>query len=391
MTTLRDLTKISCLTLLAGCAFAGLITPSRGAENCSAVQANSNVVEISWDGQRRAGSGVLLTFDGYIVTAAHLLLEGLAPPHPIGVFARLGSSGWQSASVKRIDPTLDLALLKLVRPPEKFFPLRAADANEFIGGNTHPICISGFGIYKDQFGRQVNRSFTSIEAATQGYQLGYLFASMPVQDGFSGGGAFIDGQFAGLILRRSDAGSFIIPVSYIVDFITSQGIFLNADRSFVPGTQWSQMPQLVENNRRNNDANRREINKILRSVHWLIELRRQGAEVMSIVFTPKLAFPEQVVEGTFIGELKPYFDDDGFRTFIQGNTPQSFEIGNQVSSTGVIEIPDIATKIQLIRAKYRVMGIDLQNARLTKFEIKGSIHFQDFKGGEIRKELELTR
>jgi hypothetical protein len=99
----------------------------QAAGNCASVEANSNVVEISIDGIKRAASGVLLTYDGYIITAAHPLLEGLEPPHPIGVFVRTRSSGWQNARVKRIDATLDTALLKLGKAPTSFLPVRAVD------------------------------------------------------------------------------------------------------------------------------------------------------------------------------------------------------------------------------------------------------------------------
>lgn len=361
--------------------------PALGVD-CPGTEANANVVEISLDGVSRHASGVLITFDGYVITAAHPLVEGLKPPYPIGVFARQGSSGWQRASVNRVDSTLDLALLKLEKRPEKFFQLLTADVRDY-GSKTEPICLSGFGMYDDATGKRFENSFLSIQAQTQGLQLGYYFANTPVQLGYSGGAAFIDGELAGLILRRSDHGTFIIPVTYVADFLIAQGIFRRADRSFEIGTQWSQVPQLVDNNRRNIEASRQEIQKILRSINWLIELQPQGADY-AIVFTPKPVFPDQKVEGAFLGKLQPHFEHDEFNKFIQTHDPESLEIEGVLSNKGVIEITDVKQKIRIIQAKYRATHhVDLSNARLTKVNINGSILFDEYKGPPIIKELRM--
>jgi hypothetical protein len=362
--------------------------PAKAAD-CASVEANADVVEISRDGKNRHASGILITFDGYVLTAAHPIMEGLQPPYPIAVYVRQASSAWQSATVSRIDPTLDLALLKLERRPDNFAPLRVADVRDYASKATQ-ICLSGFGFYDDARGVRFENKFNSIQAQTQGMQLGYYFANAQVPLGYSGGAAFIDGEMAGVILRRSDSGSFIVPISYVADFLIAQGIFLRAERSFETGTQWSQLPQLVENNRLNIEQNRREIQKILRSIDWQVELRSQGSDYV-IVFIPKPVFPDQVVEGTFIGRLLPSFEHNGFKQWLLSNEPESIEIGGSLKK-GVIEIPDVLEKIALLKRIIKSKSqnkVDVSTAKLIKIDIVGSILFNEFDGPKITKELRV--
>ena len=361
------------------------------AADCATLPANVDVVEISKDGNKRLASGIVITFDGYVLTAAHPLVDKLDPPIPIGVFVRMGSSGWQGATVSRVDPTLDLALLKLDRPPAEFTALRVADVRDYASKSV-PICLSGFGFYEDPRGAKTELKFNSINALTQGMQLGYYFANYPVPLGYSGGAAFINGEMAGLILRRSDSGTFIIPVSFLADFLIAQGVFLKPEtRSFETGTQWSQLPQLVENNRLNIDKNRREIQKILRSLEWHVELRSQANGDYSIVFTPKQVFPDQIVEGTFIGKLSPSFDDNAFKQWVKTHEPESLDINGSLKK-GVIEILEIMDKIAALKALIKSKSqsqVDVSNAKLIKIDISGSIFFSEFDGPKIARELRI--
>jgi hypothetical protein len=380
--------RLCFIPLVAGVLIHQLDT-SAFAEDCSVLEANANVVEISMDGVKRLGSGVLITFDGYVITAAHLILEGIRPPYPIAVFVRQPQSVWKPASVKRMDSALDLALLKLNSEPQDFRALRVA--REALQGledrNDYPICLSGFGIYKDEEGTRIEQPFRANSAVSRGRQLGYLLANEPVQEGYSGGAAFFNGNLLGIILRRlSDHGSFIVPLPYVVDFVSAGGIFLNQDDSFALGPHWSEMPRLVDNIRINNDLNRLEIVKILHSVEWRIELKKIPGE-FSIVFTPKRAFPGQMIEGTFVGSLRPYFDSEEFRRYVDKNPAQSFEIGGTVTD-GVIEIPEVVGKSELVRAKYESLGVPVGKAKVTKFEITGSILFRGIRAAEIAQQLE---
>ena len=378
------MTKLKVWVLLVSWGFAGPSIPELHAEDCASLKANSNVLQISRDGVKRDASGVLLTYDGYIITAAHPLSEGLEPPHPLNVFARIGSSDWQSARVKRVDQVLDLALLKLGKIPEPFAAVRAADDREFDDAKTRVMCLSGFGIHVDARGARTENKFLSVRADSQGSQLGYMYANRPIELGYSGGAAFVDGELAGLILRKDTTGTFIIPISYIVEFVAPEGIFLNADRSFEPGVVFSQMAQMVENNRRNTEKNRLEIKRIYRSINWIIEYRKGDG---LIVLTPKPAFPDQVIEGTFIGELTAYFEGENFKQFVLTNDPKSIEVGGAISKKGLIEIGDLNEKLALIRAKYGSEGVRIERAKLTKFIIKGWIYFDEFKGGPFEKEI----
>lgn len=284
-----------------------------------------------------------------------------------------------------------MALLKLDKPPADFTALRIGDVRDYASKSV-PICLSGFGFYQDPAGAKTENKFNSIDALTQGMQLGYYFANSAVPLGYSGGAAFIDGEMAGMILRRSDNGTFIIPVSYLADFLIAQGVFLKPEtRSFETGTQWSQLPQLVENNRLNIDKNRREIQKILRSLEWQVELRSQAGGDYSIVFIPKPAFPDQIVEGTFIGKLSPSFDHNGFKQWAKSHEPESLDINGSLKK-GVIEIPEVMDKIAALKVLIKSKSqnqVDVSNAKLIKIDISGSILFNEFDGPKIAKELRV--
>jgi hypothetical protein len=357
---------------------------SAAADSCEQSAANSNVVEISIDGLKRIASGVVITDDGYVVTAAHPILESLKDsPVPIALFVRTPTSGWENARVKRLDATLDLALIKLGRVPAStsFSAVRVVEDGEQLSA---PICLLGSGIYLDSFGNRVPNAFAPVSALIQGSQLGYLFADKPLDIGYSGGGAFIGGEFAGIILRKNNQGTFILPAPFVVEFVALQGIFLKADRSFEPGTSLVQLSEAIDNIRRVSNENGEAINTILHSLNWTAELKSD-----SLVFTAKRAFPSQLAEGTFYGHLEVYFDDVNFVRYIDAHEPLSIEIGVEIPNAGVIEIKELQQKYATLRAKYQgERGVALnKNSKPTRLHVTGYIVVQQFKVGPIALEI----
>ncbi|HSF96685.1 MAG TPA: trypsin-like peptidase domain-containing protein, partial [Thermohalobaculum sp.] len=317
---------------------------ARSEIDCSALVPTENVVEISVDGQNREGSGIILTYDGYVLTAAHLILGDIAEPYPLAVSVkRSNDMNWLSARIKRIDPVLDLALLKLAKLPDR--PSLSAVVRQSLGDvKVGEFCLAGFGLVKDPRGNVIEyKPYLAVSAAYQGEERGHILADKQIAAGYSGGGAFRDGALLGLIVRRkgSPVGTYIVPTEFILDFIASEGIYLDNNWKFEPGVPASDLSVKIENIRRKADANQLEIERILRSVEWLVELQPDHASGPQLVLTPRRSFPHQIVDGTFIAAMTVYFDDPDFEGYIANNRPLTTDIGIKIETDGAVVIDDL--------------------------------------------------
>jgi hypothetical protein len=99
----------------------------------------------------------------------------------------------------------------------------------------------------------------------------------------------------------------------------------------------------------------------------------------SLIFTAKRAFPSQLAEGTFYGQLAVYFDDANFLKYLDTHEPLSVEIGVEIPNAGVIEIKDIQQKYTTLRAKYQAeRGIALnKNSKPTRLRVTGFLVGQE--------------
>ncbi len=155
------------------------------------------------------------------------------------------------------------------------------------------FCLAGFGIDKDAAtGRKRDKPFLAFDVTYSGDERGYILASKPAEDGYSGGGAFRDGALMGMIVRRTTPpASVIVPIGFIVDFVAPEGIYLDLDkgRKFEPGVPPSQLSFSIDKNLSRIEGNRLDIEKILRSVEWLVELSEPVTEP-KLVLTPDRSF-----------------------------------------------------------------------------------------------------
>lgn len=372
-----------------------MISSPLRAEDCGKIAANANIVEVSVDKQKLSGSGVLLTYDGHVVTAAHILIGGIKPPIPLRYFVRLlpskgeSAAKWRGASLRKLDKQSDLAVLKLDELPKR--PSLVASAPSALPGpEIGEVCLSGFGLRKDSGGAIIRLGFASIKSKLLPNEAGYLIADKKVHEGYSGGGMFQDGRFLGLILRRRFAGgSYVMPGSYVLDFTGSLGIFLDDENQFTPGVPPQALRKETQGNRRSIDENSRQIARVLRSMEWEISLRPAAGDDFKIMLKPRRAFPDQILDGFFVGDLTVHFDDDGFRQRLQsgGNVHQAV-VAAKITS-GEVLIESIQSEIAEIKGKYLADGLQLENANVSKLIVAGKINYHGWSRELISKELNV--
>jgi S1-C subfamily serine protease len=175
-------------------------------------------VEISKDGRGRDGTGVVITSDGYILTARHVVVSGAAGSTgleaPLEVTVNSSVVGQAvRARVVDIHQYIDLALLKITVPPDAFpKPIQAFTETDGLKGGT-PVCLGGFGVQQDSTGQVISyEPLKAIPASFRETSRGYLLSGAPIPVGFSGGGLFIGEKLLGVNIRREMAGTATLSV-----------------------------------------------------------------------------------------------------------------------------------------------------------------------------------
>lgn len=371
------------------------VSPVTGDE-CNEQEVNNNLVEVSVDKHNLNGSGVLLTFDGYIVTAAHVLIEGIYPPIPLRYFVRFHdkpdgtNSVWQGASLRKLDKHLDLAILKLDALPQR--PSLTIAAPTSSGSGMKSACLAGFGLRKDPSGKVTRLGFKSFDSKLLPDESGYMIPQDKVSSGYSGGGVFNNGQFIGMIVgRRVVGGSYVVPAGNIVDFAGSLGIYINDHDRFEPGSPPQVLRREIQGIQNSINENRRQLARVFRSMNWDIELLPPKDDDFNIVLKPTLAFPDQILDGYFQGDLTVHFDQDDFRQRLQDNKEiHKAVISAEIKANEAI-IENIKDEITEIKGRYFSEGLELKNAPVSKFIIKGQIHYQGWTRDIIYKELNVDQ
>ncbi len=373
-----------------------LSVPLLNAEECDELKVNTNIVEVSVDKNKLSGSGVLLTFDGYIVTAAHVLVGNIKPPVPLRYFVRFqkdpsGSTGaWRGASLRKLDRDLDIAILKLDDIPSRPSLVASAPTASSVA-EMESVCLSGFGLRKDASGAVLRLGFASIQSSLLPDETGYLIPEKKVASGYSGGGMFHDGRFAGMIVRRRvEGGSYVVPGDYIVDFVGSLGIFIDEGR-FMPGVPPQALRREIQGNRKTIKENNDQLARIFRSMEWDIVLLPPVGDDFKIVLKSRRAFPDQILDGYFVGDLTVHFDDDDFRQRLQNKGEIHKAVISAEITAGEVLMINIKDEITEIKGRYYPEGLDLKYAPVLKFIIEGKINYQGWSRDIITKELNVDQ
>ena len=240
-------------------------------------------------------------------------------------------------------------------------------------------------------GQRVYLPFDSIRTGVVGMEVGYVIAETAIRSGFSGGAALLDGKLLGLILRRrAPQGSYIIPSQYIFDFAAPLGIYRDTERNFTPGVPPQDLATEVRRNKNWIDKNREQLAQVYRSMDWDIRLRGGQQADFEIVLKPQRAFPDQIIDGYFIGQLQVYFDNPDFQAHLnRTGVVHSAEISAAIAD-GEVTIENLDGAITTIKGKYLADRIDLANEPVSKFVVTGRINYPGGQRGPISKELTVN-
>ncbi len=190
-------------------------------------EVSNSVVEISTESVRTgsyfnqyvtegAGSGVIISADGYIVTNNHVV-SGASK-----VTVRTKSGDSFTASVKGTDSTSDVALLKV--EASGLTPVVIGDSSTLKVGDTSVVIGNPLG----QLGGTVTTGIISAldrEIEISGSKMNLLQTDAAINPGNSGGGMFnSNGELVGIVVAKSSGESieglgFAIPVNDITNVI----------------------------------------------------------------------------------------------------------------------------------------------------------------------------
>ena len=163
-----------------------------------------------------AGSGVILTEDGYIVTNAHVILDSAQQNVADTVTVRLTDGTEYKAEVKAYDTDEDIAIIKI--DADKLTAVKCGDSDKLVVGEELLIVGNPLG----ELGGTVTNgivSATEREIQVGGVAMRLIQTNAAVNPGNSGGGMFnMNGQLVGIVNAKSsgmgiEGIGFAIPVN----------------------------------------------------------------------------------------------------------------------------------------------------------------------------------
>lgn len=347
---------------------------------CTEYETHQHVAELSWDQTGRLGSSVLLTFDGYLVTAAHTLVQSMQPPLPLKLFARFSEGidsaygPWLAASLVDINNDIDLALIKLDTIPGREQAKLGLSNVTLNPGD--PVCIVGFGTYRAAQGQAINEGLQAVPAKVSSFQIGYIVPDAPFENGFSGGGLFHDGRLVGVNLRRrAQGGSFVIPSTFVRRFISASGLYADSDGTVSVGTPLEDLQERIRGNSRAILSQNETLDRVLRSIEWDIRLEHSEPDALGLVLEAQRAFPDQVLDGWFSIEVFFHFDDDALDAWLSEGKELLGVVVRERINGRVVRIDDLHEELDDVVAQYLPYNILLSGVPPTRVTIKPQIMY----------------
>ncbi|MBQ5354739.1 MAG: trypsin-like peptidase domain-containing protein [Clostridia bacterium] len=163
-----------------------------------------------------AGSGVIISEDGYLITNAHVILDNNMQNVADTVTVRLTSGDEYTAEVIRYDTDEDIAILKV--NASGLVPVRCGDSDKLVVGEELIIVGNPLG----ELGGSVSNgivSATEREIQVGGVTMHLIQTNAAVNPGNSGGGMFnMKGELVGIVNAKSSGSGieglgFAIPIN----------------------------------------------------------------------------------------------------------------------------------------------------------------------------------
>jgi S1-C subfamily serine protease len=216
-------------------------------------------LDILGQGGAGQGSGFVISDDGEIITNAHVVAiggrnNGGGRPRPAReVYVEFADRNRYRAEVVGLDPSADVALLKVDAPDDQLNPLQLSDRNSFAVGEPVIAIGSPFGERQSLSVGVVSATDRAIESLTQFRIDDAIQTDAAINPGNSGG-PLIDskGEVIGInqqieTASGTDSGvGFAVPVSavsYSVDQLREDG---DVDYGYIGVSTQALWPQLAE-------------------------------------------------------------------------------------------------------------------------------------------------
>jgi hypothetical protein len=341
------------------CLLAALINSALASCQTSPLAA---LVRIIPDGEFTNGTGVVLTPDGYIVTARHVI-DGY-----LDVFVKFYQhSVLHKAEVVSADNYLDIALLKVDLPRNERLLAPLTSGDNLTQSIPEFLCVGGYGINEivDPVSRAISWKIDPVHfdnLVVRSNLYGFIFMEGQIKSGFSGGGAFHFDKLFGINLERGKFGSRILPFSKIRSFLIRNGLGIDATGQVTRLADLEDLVRQVQNNRGN-------IRKILTAVSWRAELV-QGDLIVSYDRVLDL----QEVVGVFLGTAYPIFDGAEFFEWLKNSgRPLGFEINGSITDDRMV-FNNAESGITALRIRYwDEYHVDVRFKGLMEVRIEGFI------------------
>ncbi len=171
-----------------------------------------------------AGSGVIISTDGYIITNSHVILDSETLAVADAITVRLTDGSEYKASVVRYDVDMDVAIIKI--DAKDLTAAQCGDSDLLVVGEELVIVGNPLG----ELGGSVSNgivSATKREIQVSGVTMSLIQTNAAVNPGNSGGGMFnMKGQLVGIVNAKSSGTGieglgFAIPINEVLS-ITEQ-------------------------------------------------------------------------------------------------------------------------------------------------------------------------
>ena len=250
--------------------------------SCQVESYSNQLIEISRNRKDRAGSGVIVTSDGYILTARHVIHDPSTPPRdrPLNVYVRHNGGDWKNAQITAAHSYLDVALLKVAASPGTYQVNKLYMAEPIAGESTN-YCITGFPNLVQYSNVDGIRSATIVQESIQSLstvfdrkKFGYLLFDKGSESSYSGGGAFREDFLTGIIAKTSTTHTFVIGLDRLAQFLSFNGLVVDENGFLQSGLRFSDFANKVSVNTKNINKNRKQIARIMSAVNWTFQLEK---------------------------------------------------------------------------------------------------------------------
>jgi Trypsin-like peptidase domain len=183
------------------------------------------VVEVRNENKILIGTGTVVSYDGLILTAKHVIIDHAESPE-INFFAAVlvrfkNSNDYEAADVIAVHPYLDIAVLQLRRKAAQAAMRSLLTTDGLTEGQD--VTLIGHVQRTEQL--NVVKSAKIDQVALHGH----LIVGRTARVGTSGGPVLVGGRLVGVVRSSGDDQTTVVPIVRALDFLRLMGVRFSAD------------------------------------------------------------------------------------------------------------------------------------------------------------------